>query len=76
MNDDAVIRRFRGRLRKIIADLGELIADAEGAMEVRPNLPRIDLETAYLQRDGARKALAALDSGEPIDPAWLRHLDG
>jgi len=68
---DRRLERIRRRLVSTLAECDQLIADFEHVMERRPDLPPIDLEDVRVRRAGLRKALAALDAGEYIDPEWL-----
>jgi hypothetical protein len=71
------VQDFRGRLVKKITELEQLITDEESYMSnAGANHPPFDIELERRILAGFRKAAAAIDHNEPIDPEWLKvHFD-
>lgn len=67
---DEFVHGLRTRITKLIADCDETIAVAESWEENRDG-PTIDVSYFRTMRDGAVKALAAVNAGEPVDLSWM-----
>src|SRR5262245_17975736 len=71
MTKDERRARFRGKLVQSLEQIDEPLADYQFLIKRRPDVPPFDLEPFLIARDWLRKALAALDSRERIEPEGL-----
>ena len=55
----------------MLAECEQATRDIQHWNKYRPEEPPVDCENFQVLAAGLRKSIAALDTGEKIDPAWL-----
>ena len=69
---ERVKRRLKKGYRRLLAECEQAICDAHCWAEHHPKEKPIDPEWFIVQAAGLRKALAAIENDERIDPSWIQ----